>query len=338
MAANYTRIHRLLKIITLIQGERGWTSRRLAEECGVSERTIFRDLKMLDAAGIPYFFDPDNKCYSIHRDFFLPPMQLTLDEALALTALAEHVGASEQVPFTQAAARAISKIRGHLPVALRQELEEIERHMTIRLAASQPSDGPNDVYERVRKALMTKRVLRCEYESLAKDQIGREFLLKPYTLFFCQRAWYVIGHHSLYDEVRCMKLTRFTTMQHTDIPYEIPKDFSLAEHLGCAWRMIRGEKRYEVELAFDAEFAETISDTQWHSTQQILWHEDQSITFRCTVDGLDEIVWWVLSMGPHCVVKKPRELAMRVKQLAEGIVQQYAQPAKSAPSLTHSRQ
>ena len=106
--------------------------------------------------------------------------------------------------------------------------------------------------------------------------------------------------------------------------YAIPDDFTVESYLGNAWRMIRGKKRYEVELRFDAAFAETIADTHWHSTQQIDWHEDGSITFRCTVDGLDEIVWWILSMGPHCVVAKPKELAGRVKELATKIVEKYS--------------
>ena len=94
--------------------------------------------------------------------------------------------------------------------------------------------------------------------------------------------------------------------------------------LGDAWRMIRGSRKYNVEIWFDAEFAETIADTHWHKTQQVAWQADDSIVFRCTVDGLDEIVWWVLSMGPHCVVSKPRALAERVKQLASETAGLYA--------------
>src|SRR5687768_3817454 len=107
MAADYSRIHRLLKILTLIQGTKGWTPARLAAECGVTQRTIFRDLEMLEGAGIPYFFDPETKGYSVRGDFFMPPVQMTLEESLALSALAEHVGGGEQVPFLKAAARAI---------------------------------------------------------------------------------------------------------------------------------------------------------------------------------------------------------------------------------------
>jgi len=88
--------------------------------------------------------------------------------------------------------------------------------------------------------------------------------------------------------------------------------------------MIRGDKRYEVELLFDAEFAETVADTHWHRTQEFIWRDDGSILFRCTVDGLDEIIWWILSMGPHCVVKRPKELAERVKQLAAAVMTKYS--------------
>src|SRR5688572_16594765 len=115
MASDYGRIHRLLRILTLIQGETGWTSQRLAAECGTTERTIYRDMKMLEGAGIPYFYDPETKGYRVRRDFFMPPVQLTLDETLALAALAERVGKDEQIPFTGPASTAISKVRSILP-------------------------------------------------------------------------------------------------------------------------------------------------------------------------------------------------------------------------------
>src|SRR5690606_8879844 len=125
MSADYSRIHRLLRILTLIQGSDGWTARRLAAECGTTERTIYRDMKMLEGAGIPYFHDARTNGYCIRRDFFLPPVQMTLDEALALAVLAEQVGAQEQIPFTRSAGKAITKIRSQLPAGLREELNRI---------------------------------------------------------------------------------------------------------------------------------------------------------------------------------------------------------------------
>jgi predicted DNA-binding transcriptional regulator YafY len=327
MAVDYSRIHRLLKILTLIQGGSGWTPLRLSHECGTTERTIYRDLKMLEGAGIPYFFDPEKKSYGVRGDFFMPPVQLTLDESLALAALAEHVGGQEQIPFTQAAAKGIAKIRGQLPVKIRTELEKLEPNVAIHLAAAMAPEAAADVYGLVRAALANRVALRCEYESLGgNNKPGKEngrFLFKPYALFFGQRAWYVVGYHDQRKEIRSLKLNRFASIKLTDERYEIPSTFSLQKHLGNAWRMIRGDKRYEVELVFDAEFAETVADTHWHSTQEFIWQDDGSVLFRCTVDGLDEIIWWILSMGPHCVVKKPRELAERIGSLAAETAEKY---------------
>jgi len=325
--ADYGRIHRLLKILTLIQSDGDWTAQHLADECDVTVRTIYRDMKMLEGAGIPYFFDTQTNGYRVRRDFFMPPVSMTLDESLALIALGEHIGDKEQIPLTRAAGRAITKLRSQLPVALRDELERLDGNIDIRLAKAGPFEGIADVYETVRAALADRRVLQCCYESIDGNRSGKDqdewFEFAPYTLFFSQRAWYVLGHHFGRSEVRCLKLNRFSAIQITSKRHKVPRNFTVDQHLGNAWRMIRGKTSYDVVLTFDAAFAETIADTHWHPTQQIDWHDDGSITFRCTVDGLDEIVWWILSMGPHCVVKKPKRLADRVAKLAHKTARQY---------------
>ena len=349
----YSRIHRLLRIITLVQSEQGWSPRRLAEACGTTPRTLYRDMKMLEGAGIPVSFDQESGGYRVRRDFFMPPVELTLEESLAILCLAKGVGASDQVPFMRPALRAAEKVRGQLPAAIRDALEMVGPHMEIRLAASMPPEGVADVYEQVRAAIARRRGLRCSYESLhghprkggfpdsdpaAAYTCGQHatgdhdppaseeeiFLFKPYCLVFSQRAWYAVGHHSGRRGLRCLKLNRFTRVELTDTPYAIPDDFSLRTYLGKAWRMIPGDRVYRVELAFDAAFAETVADTHWHDTQEIEWLEDGSILFRCEVAGLEEIVWWVLSMGPHCVVRRPSELAQRVERLARETARKYS--------------
>jgi predicted DNA-binding transcriptional regulator YafY len=97
----------------------------------------------------------------------------------------------------------------------------------------------------------------------------------------------------------------------------------LEKHLGNAWRMIRGNTTYQVELRFAKDFAETITDTIWHPTQAHQNEPDGSIVWTCTVDGLDEIVWWVLSMGAHCTVLQPPELAQRVQKEAAQMLALY---------------
>ena len=336
MAADYKKIHRLLRILTLIQGQTGWTAGKLARECGVGLRTIYRDMSVLESVEIPYFHDPETNGYRVRRDFFMPPVDLTLDEALAVLTLGEHIGGREQIPLARPASRAIAKIRSNLPGKLRAELEDVDRRIVLMLARAGPHEGIGDAYEKIRTAMTRRRVLSCSYESvnasLRGGDDGEVFEFRPYALLFSQRAWYVVGHHSGRGAVRTLKLNRITRLVPTAKPYAIPDDFSLEDHLGDAWRMIRGSTTHAVVLEFDRTFADTIADTHWHRTQQVEERADGGVTLRFRVDGLEEIVWWVLSMGPHCVVREPAELAARVRELAAGVVAAYDRSARRTPA------
>jgi len=94
--------------------------------------------------------------------------------------------------------------------------------------------------------------------------------------------------------------------------------------VGNAWRMIRGKQRYEIEVLFEKEFANTASETRWHPTQQEQWGDDGRVTLTFSIDGLDEIVWWVLGYGPGATVIGPPELRKRVHSLASETVRRYS--------------
>lgn len=323
----YTRIHRLLKVIALVQRQHGMNAVALAEACDTSERSIYRDIQEMIGAGVPIEFDKASGGYSIRGDFFMPPVHLTVEESLALTALCEHISSPERIPFLKPASRALHKIQSQLPASIKKEIQERSLHLAIQTAPSMPPDGYIDVYTQVQRALAEQCVLRCRYEPAGSDSEpdGGTFELRPCCLYFGVRAWYVIGRRSDRDnELRSLKLNRFSKVELTDKRFEPDEDFSLQDYLGNAWHMIRDGDDIDVALRFDPAFATTISDTQWHRTQDVEWHEDDSCTFRCTVSGFAEIEWWILSMGPHCTVLHPPELAARIRDLAQATAAQYA--------------
>lgn len=321
----YTRIHRLLRILTLMQGGRGWNARRLAQECGVDERSIYRDLKELEGVGVPCYFDRETDGYRVRSEFFLPPVQLTPEEALSLAALCEEIAGREQIPFLRPAFRALAKIEAQLPRGLRDEVARLDGHVAIQTAQANPPDGYGDVYDKVQRAIATRRALECKYDSSnPESDDGESFLFFPYVLFFSVRAWYAVGLHGGRGGLRSLKLSRFSLVRPTETPYDVPDGFSIESYLGNAWRMIPGEPDHEVEIWFDKSFAATMSDTLWRQDQRIEHHDDGSATFRCTVSGLDEIVWWALGMGPHCVVRQPAELRERIAELAAATAALYA--------------
>src|ERR1035437_3687572 len=165
MAADYKRIHRLLKIFTLIQGDQGWTTERLATEFETSQRTIFRDIDVLRRVGMPVFHDPDRKCYQIRRDFYMPSLELTFEESLALISLGRYIHDQEQIPFSNPALKALAKIRGQLPLPVRRELDLLEDHIDVKLAASATQEGFRDCYTLIQRAIGTRNCLSCRYQS-----------------------------------------------------------------------------------------------------------------------------------------------------------------------------
>lgn len=332
MPKDNTRLLRLLRILSILTGQAPRNAAQFAERLGIDQRTFYRDLKALRELGIVIDFDDTDQGYRVRRESFLQPLHLTAPEALALTLLAQGVGGSgngdEQIAQTGDAARAMEKLRAKLPASVRADLIDMENHVDIRLPATGPDSAAiGDVFHAVRSAIASRRALQCRYDSLNPETSdGEAFELRPYALSFDQRAWYVVGHHGGRDDIRRLKLNRFTALHQTDKPYAIPDDFSLDIFRGKAWRMIRGDRLYSVAIRFDAQFAETVADTNWHSTQEVQEADDGSIVFRCEVEGLDEIVWWVLGYGPHAQVLEPTELADRVRGLAQATAKRYATP------------
>jgi predicted DNA-binding transcriptional regulator YafY len=331
MPADYSRIQRLLQIVTLIQSGGQWNVPRLAQETGCSERSIYRDIRVLQNASVPVSYDDEKKTYKVSGDFFLPPVQLKADEALALIAMAEQVGGAEQVPHLKPALTGAQKLRSQLSPSVRRQLEKADGKVSIKLARANAPESTAGSFEKVHHAVENRLTLDVAYDSAASQASGKapsgggKFLLDPYALMFNQRAWYVVGYSHKHKEVRNFKLSRFTRLIGTAHGFEPQKGWTLEKHLGNAWRMMRGKPTVEVELEFQPEFADTIEETQWHKTQKTEILDNGALRFTATVDGIEEIVWWVLSMGPGCRVIRPPALVERVRELAGRVVSQYAE-------------
>lgn len=289
---------------------------------------------------MPCHFDAEAGGYRINGDFFLPPVQLTLAEAMALSVLGGQVARGGQVPLLGDAWRAVEKVRSQLPAGIREELAGTDEHIRVQAARVSPQDGCHETFETLRRSIAKRRKVRCVYNRVdgkSTGDRGKAFLFRPYSLFFNQRAWYVIGHSERRGGERSLKLNRIRSLAPTDRPYAIPLGWTLEKSLGRAWRMIRGERRHIVQIRFDGEFGRNVADTLWHPTQTIEWQPDGSCLFRCEVDGLDEIVWWVLAYGPHAQVLTPAELRDRILSMAKAMCAFYEKPKGSPVARRKSR-
>jgi predicted DNA-binding transcriptional regulator YafY len=310
-----SRLHRVLRIITLLQAGRAFNAQQLAHECRVSRRTVYRDLATIEKAGIPFFYDAATQTYRIHASGLLPAINLTLEEALALVLLATELGQSGRVPFFGPARDAAAKIESSLPLGLRASLGNLLQNMAVRPGPMARHNALQDTYRLVQRAIARRETLEAVYISFHDTgQIRTQ--LEPYWLLFCERAWYVIGRSSRHRAVRTFKLGRFKSLTPAGVRFKVPHGASIEKHLGNAWRLMRGPQAYKVELKFSPLIGPNVAEINWHKTQELKWDEDGAVHFSATVDGLDEILWWILGYGPEVEVIAPPELRRRVADMA----------------------
>lgn len=317
-----SRLHRVLKIITLLQTRRHYGPGELARELGVSRRTIYRDLNMLELAGIPFYYDRDKGGYTIHETYWLPPINLSIEEALSLVAMTERTAGQAPLPLMEKAVDAARKIESRLPLGIRAAVGHMSERLAIRRTPAARHDQLQGLYETARKAVADRRAVRGRYISFAEKKQIR-VTVRPYWLVFHERAWYIIGHSRSHGEVRTFKLTRFAGIEMTDERFKSPKT-TLEEYLGNAWRFIPEGRQYTVRLRFAPLVAANVAEVRWHKTQKVTWQDDGSILFEVRVDGLGEIFWWILGYGDQVEVLAPKALRLRIQRTAENLVARYS--------------
>jgi proteasome accessory factor B len=90
--------------------------------------------------------------------------------------------------------------------------------------------------------------------------------------------------------------------------------------LGLAWGVFRGESCCDVAIRFWGPAAKVVAETNWHRTQQSEVQANGDVILRFKVEGLEEILWWLMSWAPFARVEEPIELRIRlVEELTNGI-------------------
>ncbi len=77
------RADRLFQIVQILRGRRLTTAAHLADRLGVSERTVYRDIRDLSLSGVPVEGEAGSG-YRLMSGFDLPPLMLTNKESEAL--------------------------------------------------------------------------------------------------------------------------------------------------------------------------------------------------------------------------------------------------------------
>ena len=320
---------RLLEILIKLRGAPRLTAQVLADEFGVSRRTMQRDLRDLAELGVRLVAAPGpGGGYVLARDQRLAPLTLSVDEALGVLLSYDAFAHTAQSPFVAEGdgLSAATKLRAALsPDALR-EIERLSRHMAI---IARPVGDPAPLLGDLLQAALDGAYLRIVYESRS----GRsERTIFPFGIYAMGGCWYCACR----DDRRGANL-------------------SLRADRVCAISRVEGERARPPHIPM-AHWFDVVERDDGHGlplravvTPRGMLSYDLRVLFGAirpdgqgggVIEGAiprSEIAWYanrLLAAGPDIVVESPQELIVALRAQAAGIAGLYPEAGSRRPDPT----
>jgi predicted DNA-binding transcriptional regulator YafY len=306
------RLARVLRVLQFIQGRGRCTARDMASELGCSERTVYRDLQVLEVAGIPWYYDDLEESYRVRPGWQFPVLNPTAEEIVG-QATATLFSAAPGLKINAGAKPVTRKLAATSSADVSRLIADAEQLLAVLDLKLADHSRHQDVIHAIQWALLQRKQLRGRYASPYKSK-PIELTLHPYRLCLAQQAWYLIAREQGLARPHIYRVARFASLQAIDAPAESIDGFDLKAYLGNAWGIFRGSQTYDVEILFNSEAAPLVVETRWHNTQQVEKYSDGSATLSFQVDGLVEILWWFLGWAGRARVVKPVELRKMVQE------------------------
>jgi len=303
-----------LELLIRVQTKPRFTAAELAEEFGVSRRTMLRDLSALSAMGVPLRSTPGpGGGYSLPRGGRRLSPSLTVDEALALIASYEALLRYPVHPFSTKSLSAVTKLRAALPKDVVAQLDRLRRHVFV---AGPVRDYEAPLLDDLLSAALDGAHLKVTYDSIESGVTER--VIFPYGLYASQGYWYCACFDRRREMNVPMRADRFLAAQRVE-GFEPPQELAIQDWMNTAREVFserlrvrarvteRGRKSFELTSLFG----------------RIMPEEDGVIEVKIPRSEIDYYASRLLSVGTDVFVNSPPELVEAIKNKAREIVRLY---------------
>jgi predicted DNA-binding transcriptional regulator YafY len=203
------RFDRALGILLHLRGGERCSSAALAARFEVSTRTIYRDLDLLSALGVPVYAERGRGGgVRLMPGYFLPPISFSREEAVSLVLAVTLLRGLRARPFARELETATRKVLAAVPNDLRTIMSEADRlvafeqppehafyHEPTDRATADPALLERQVGETVTcflQALLDRRAVHLRYRSPYRSAES-ETRIRPLGLLWDRDLWYLVG-------------------------------------------------------------------------------------------------------------------------------------------------
>ncbi|MFE1949824.1 helix-turn-helix transcriptional regulator [Streptomyces sp. NPDC059524] len=321
------RAARLLSLLLLLQNRGRLTAGELAEELGVSVRTVYRDIDSLSGAGIPVYGDSGHHGgYELLGGYRTRLTGLHAEEAESLF-LAGLPGAADDLGLGEVLAAAQLKLTAALPAPLRDRSGRVrERFHLDALGWYREQDSPPALVA-LAHAVWNQRRIRVRYRRWAEPQeVERE--LDPYGLVLKAGVWYLVA--ATHDAVRTYRVSSILRLDVGEDGFERPDGFDLAAH----WqdylhaydaRRLRLQASVRIAPALLSALPDRLDAALVRAVEASAGppEADGWVTATVPVESVESALPTLLSLGPDIEVLAPEELRRALAATAAAMLDRY---------------
>lgn len=204
---NTKRLSRLTAIVTQLQTKRLLTSTALADKFGVSVRTIYRDIRTLEQAGVPIITE-DGKGYALMEGYRVPPVIFTEAQANALITAEQLVLKNKDISLIKNYTEAIDKIKAVLKYSIQDKANLLSERTRYdqNIYRERNSNNLSDL----QFAITNFRLTKIEYTNEQNKTTIRH--IEPFALVNTEN-WLLIAYCRFRKSFRFFRLDRIKTLE-----------------------------------------------------------------------------------------------------------------------------
>ncbi len=221
------RLTRITAILIQLQSRKIVTSKEIAERFEVSLRTIYRDLKTLQDAGVPIGSE-NGIGYFIVDGYSLPPINITEEEANAMIIAEQFILNQNDTSLINDFNSLLFKIKAILRTTEKENISKLENRISPSYSQKQNKSNWLSI---IQKSITNTLVLEIEYHSIHKNEkITRE--IEPLGIYFTDsKDWITIAFCRLRNDLREFRVDRILKLTNTSKTFKYQHDFSLQQYI-----------------------------------------------------------------------------------------------------------
>ena len=313
------RIDRLTAILIHLQTKRIVTAKEITERFDISLRTVYRDIRALEDAGVPIGAET-GKGYFIVEGYHLPPVMFTKDEAGALLLGAKLIERFSDSSVKEHFDASLYKIKSVLKTQDKEYINTLDEHIEVLDSNRRRREGfPDNFLSDIQSVVGENRVIKINYHSRYKDELtSRE--IEPIGLCFYSSNWHLIAYCRLREDYRDFRVDRIKETVVTESSFDPGRHDSLQNLIQ---KIVITEDIKPVTVRFYKDIANSIREDKYYHGFVSQKDMGSYVEMNFMTSSYDYFSNWVLTFVEKADVISPVELRLRIKDRVEKLYRHY---------------